>query len=83
MNIELLLAQVVTYFQDHPLAVVALFAGFGLLACLKRKQRLKFFAFCLLLGLGVWVIAMVVQTLSTGSAGKDRMIYKSRDVIGD
>lgn len=83
MNIEQLWSQVTIFFQDHPLAVFALFAAFGVLACLKRKQGLKFFGLCVLLALGIWAVTMVVQTLSTGSAGKDRMIYKSREAVGD
>lgn len=69
--------------QANPLITGAIGGVLLVLCYFKPKSMFKLVAFCVFLSLAFYFITLFVGTLDTGSKQKDRMIYKSRDVLGE
>ena len=76
------LLNALAFLQTNPIIAVIIGAIVLLLFYSKPKETFKLVAFCLFLVLVFYCITLLAGTLSTGSDQKDKMIYKSEEVLG-
>ena len=77
------LLNALTFLQTNPIIAVIIGAIVLLLFFSKPKELFKLIVFCLFLVVVFYCITLLAGTLSSGSAQKDQMIYKSKEVLGD
>ena len=71
------------FLQTNP--VIAAGVGIVLLALFyfRLKEMLKLTAFCLFIAAVFYLITLLTGTVNTGAKQKDRMIYKTREALGE
>jgi len=77
------LLNALAFLQTNPIIAIIIGAIALLLFFSKPKEMFKLVAFCLFLVVVFYCITLLAGALSTGADQKDKMIYKSKDVLGE
>jgi Ca2+/Na+ antiporter len=83
MDFEVLLQQVFGYAQHNMTVVLVAAALLALLTFFKPKSMMKLYGFLILAVVGFYLLSLLKGALFTGADQKHKMIYKSRDVVGE
>ena len=75
------LLNALAFLQTNPIIAIIIGAIVLLLFFSKPKEMFKLVVFCLFLVLVFYCITLLAGTLSTGTDQKDKMIYKSKEVL--
>ena len=77
------LLNALAFLQTNPIIAVIIGAIALLLFFSKPKEMFKLVVFCFFLVVVFYCITLLAGALSTGSDQKDKMIYKSKEVLGE
>ena len=83
MNFEEISQQVLAYAQSNMTVVLVGAALLALLTVFKPKPMLKLFGFLVVAVVGIYLLSLLKGALFTGAGQKNKMIYKTRDVVGE
>jgi len=83
MDFENILQQVISFGQSHMPVVWVAAAVLVVLTIFKTKSMMKFYGFCALVLVVIYLVSLLGGALFSGVSQKDRMINKTREVIGD
>jgi len=83
MTIENLLALARNFYATHTALALGILAFLALVTFLRPKEMFKLYITLLLLAAALYMISLFAGTVKSGSSQKDRMIYKTREAIGD
>lgn len=83
MNLEGILQQAIEYGQRNTTVVLVAVAVLVLLTIFKPKTMMKLYGACILALVGLYLLTLLSGALSSGTKQKERMIYKTREAIGD
>jgi len=77
------LHSILTLLQNNPMLALLLAVIVAVLCYFRPKAMFRLALFGLFIVLVFYFITQLAGMVSTGSQQKDRMIYKSKDVIGE
>jgi hypothetical protein len=83
MDFEGILQQAIDYGQHNTTVVLGAVTVLVLLTIFKPKAMMKLYGVCILALVGLYLFTLISGTLSGGIMQKDKMIYKTRDAIGE
>lgn len=83
MDFEIILQQVLGYAQRNMPVVLAAAALLALLTFFKPKSMMKFYGILILAVVGIYLLSLLKGALFMGADQKNKMIHKTRDVVGE
>ena len=83
MDFEEISQQVLAYAQSNTTVVLVGAALLALLAFFKPKPMLKLLGLLVLAVVGIYLLSLLKGVLFTGAGQKNKMIYKTQDIVGE
>lgn len=83
MDFEGILRQAINYGQRNTTVALVAVAVLVLLTILKPKSMMKLYGACVLALAGFYLLTQFNGVLSSGAKQKKRMIYETREAIGE
>ncbi len=81
MNLENLLNNAHSIFNQYPIVLAVIAIVLLLIAYKNPKESFKFALFLLFIAVLFYAISLFGEALSTGSKNKDQMIYKTKKLV--
>ncbi|HKL24954.1 MAG TPA: hypothetical protein VJ910_01860 [Desulfuromonadales bacterium] len=83
MDFEVILQELFGYAHRNMTVVLVGAAVLALLTFFKFKSMMKLFGILILAVVGIYLLLLLKGSLFTGADQKNKMIYKTRDVVGE